>query len=283
VKTKNNRTKCLNCGNDYKGNYCPQCGQKASTSRLHLKGLITNVITTFVAGENNFIHTLKSLCTRPGYMIREFILGKRISYVAPIKMLIYLVTFYALFSYITGKDNSFYQEVEEKYEIITQDEDSNDEDFDEEVEETVQQTMSLLQVFLSNKVYHALTNAFFFVIPYRIYFRKRKLERPDGMMQELNIAEHFYTMIYQSCLMMLFAIAILPLSHIVKIEEWASFIFRNTLSVIFYIIIYKQLLKISWKRSITTNIAAYITCIIIFYILITALLGSIILVINLMH
>jgi len=283
VKTKNNRTKCLNCGNDYKGNYCPQCGQKASTSRLHLKGLITNVITTFVAGENNFIHTLKSLSTRPGHMIREFILGKRISYVAPIKMLIYLVTFYALFSYITGKDNSFYQEVEEKYEIITQDEDSNDEDFDEKVEETVQQTMSLLQVFLSNKVYHALTNAFFFVIPYRIYFRKRKLERPDGMMQELNIAEHFYTMIYQSCLMMLFAIAILPLSHIVKIEEWSSFIFRNTLSVIFYIIIYKQLLKISWKRSITTNIAAYITCIIIFYILITALLGSIILVINLMH
>lgn len=279
MREKNNRIKCLNCGNDFKGNYCPQCGQKASTSRLHLKGLITNVITTFVVGENNFIHTLKSLFTRPGLMIRDFILGKRICYVPPIKMLIYLVTFYALFSYVSGKANSFYQEVEEKCEIITQDDDSNDEDFDEELE----QTMSLLEVLLSNKVYHALTNAFFFVIPYQIFFRKRKLERPDGKLQELNIAEHFYTMIYQSCLMMLFTITILPLSHIVKIGEWPSFIFRNTLAVIFYIIIYKQLLKISWTRSIITNIVAYITSAIIEIILIIALLFSIITAKELIH
>ena len=280
MKTKDNRTKCLNCGNTYEGYYCPECGQKGSTKRLHLKGLVTNVFTTFVVGENNFIHTLKSLCTRQGYMIREFILGKRIRFVPPIKMLIYLVTIYALFSYVTGKDNSFFKEVEEKCEVITQDEDSYDEDFDKEVEETVEETLSLLQVLSSNRVYHALTNAFFFVIPYWLLFRKRKLERPDGRMLELNIAEHFYTMIYQSCLMMLFAIVILPVSHFVKTGDWQSFAFRNTLSVLFYIIIYKQILKISWKRSVIMNIIAFISSTIFIAI---AIIAIIIITIGLTH
>ena len=104
-------TKCLNCGNTFEGNFCPHCGQKATTKRLHITTMLTQTFKTFVGGDNNFIKTFTSLCYRPGYMVREYLIGKRSSYVSPIKMLVYMVTAYAFLTFVTHNDLSVFHDI----------------------------------------------------------------------------------------------------------------------------------------------------------------------------
>jgi len=70
--------KCLNCNSEATGSYCYNCGQKTSTMRFSInhifKSDIANQYYSFF--KNGLFFTLKELATRPGYSIREYILGK---------------------------------------------------------------------------------------------------------------------------------------------------------------------------------------------------------------
>ncbi len=71
-------TECLNCGAELKSNFCEECGQKSSTKRFSLAQLITSdFLSGFFDLEKGFLFTLKSLFTRPGHFVREYVQGKR--------------------------------------------------------------------------------------------------------------------------------------------------------------------------------------------------------------
>lgn len=71
--------KCLNCAALVSSQFCPDCGQKTSTRRFVFKSFMT---TDFVQGILQFNgrlpYTIKTLVTRPGHGVREYIQGKRI-------------------------------------------------------------------------------------------------------------------------------------------------------------------------------------------------------------
>lgn len=69
---------CLNCGTKCKGAYCPTCGQKTTVSRFHLKEIAVNTVSSLLAGDNKIWRTCLCLLSRPGHMIREYLLGKRV-------------------------------------------------------------------------------------------------------------------------------------------------------------------------------------------------------------
>lgn len=72
---------CLNCGQIVITNFCENCGQRASTKRFTIHQLISNdFLVAFFSLEKGFFHTLKSLFTRPGHFVREYVEGKRVSY-----------------------------------------------------------------------------------------------------------------------------------------------------------------------------------------------------------
>lgn len=74
-------TTCLNCGENLESNYCKKCGQKASTHRFTLQQIVSkDFLIGFLNLEKGFLFTLKSLFTRPGHFIREYIQGKRKTY-----------------------------------------------------------------------------------------------------------------------------------------------------------------------------------------------------------
>ena len=77
---------CMSCGENYKGNYCPRCGQSQDSHRFTMSNLLHNVVSDFTDIESGFLHTIIELFWRPGYMIRDYISGKRAHYFRPFKL-----------------------------------------------------------------------------------------------------------------------------------------------------------------------------------------------------
>lgn len=42
--SERNKNKCLNCGTEFSGNFCPECVQSADTKRLSFRRAITETI-----------------------------------------------------------------------------------------------------------------------------------------------------------------------------------------------------------------------------------------------
>jgi len=89
-------TKCLNCGTEFEGDFCPKCGQNAETSRYTLRFIADNFVTALSGKDGSIWFTLKSLFTRPGEMIVDNLNGKRKKYLSPFPMLFMVLTLYLL-------------------------------------------------------------------------------------------------------------------------------------------------------------------------------------------
>lgn len=87
---------CLNCGTTYTGNYCNRCGQSRNTPRYRLSNALRNIAGGFFNIDNGFGRTLLELLYRPGYMIRDFISGKRVEYFRPFQTLFILAALYIM-------------------------------------------------------------------------------------------------------------------------------------------------------------------------------------------
>ncbi|MBQ4393009.1 MAG: DUF3667 domain-containing protein [Prevotella sp.] len=83
---------CTTCGTHYQGNYCPRCGQSARLGRYSMKGTFLNFLDVWGLGNRGMFRTLRDLLLRPGYMIRDYIMGMQMAYFPPFKMFFLLAT-----------------------------------------------------------------------------------------------------------------------------------------------------------------------------------------------
>lgn len=81
---------CSNCELEFKGEYCPRCGQHIGTTRITLKNIVQNFFKEFFDLEDGFLFTMKELFYRPGYMMRDYLQGKRAHYFKPFQLLFVL-------------------------------------------------------------------------------------------------------------------------------------------------------------------------------------------------
>lgn len=102
IVTTSNTVKCLNCGTEFEGSFCPRCGQKATTGRFTMKFLFQNLLVGIFGNDGSVWFTLKKLFSRPGTMIKEILDGKRKSYFSPFPMLFCVLAFYILLFTLTG-------------------------------------------------------------------------------------------------------------------------------------------------------------------------------------
>lgn len=117
---------CLNCRDHYTGNYCPRCGQAASTSRFSMKVAAENFAEAYGMGERGMFRTILDLILRPGHLILDFLRGKRASYFAPFKMYFLLAAVSLLVTHglnITG--HALHDDSEATVEEVEKGEDAN--------------------------------------------------------------------------------------------------------------------------------------------------------------
>ena len=78
---------CHCCETDYSGNFCPRCGQKAEEGAISWKSVRQSVMDLWGLGSRSLPNTLLQLLLRPGYLISDYISGKRQVSFPPVKML----------------------------------------------------------------------------------------------------------------------------------------------------------------------------------------------------
>lgn len=98
---------CLNCGNSYHGNFCPVCGQSRAVTRFTWHGVLTGAMDVWGLGGRSMPRNIQHLILRPGYMIADYLAGKRQPYFPPFKMLFLMVALVALLKHYAGFDVNF--------------------------------------------------------------------------------------------------------------------------------------------------------------------------------
>lgn len=91
------QTICKNCGNNFDGNFCNNCGQTAETNRLDFHYVRKNLQKLlFKYSETGILYTSSQLFTRPGNSIREYLEGKRVRHFEPFALLVTFATLYGI-------------------------------------------------------------------------------------------------------------------------------------------------------------------------------------------
>lgn len=84
---------CATCETEFVGNYCPRCGQSAKIQpKMSLWKTILLFLDIWGLGNRGMFRTLRDLVLRPGYVICDYLNGRRWAYFPPFKMLFLLTT-----------------------------------------------------------------------------------------------------------------------------------------------------------------------------------------------
>ena len=91
---------CLNCGTVLVGSHCHGCGQRGHVHKT-LGAFFHDLLHGVLHFEGKMWRTLPLLAWRPGKLTREYIDGRRASYVSPIAVFLFVIfLFFAIFSAI---------------------------------------------------------------------------------------------------------------------------------------------------------------------------------------
>jgi hypothetical protein len=90
-------TTCLNCGTALVGTHCHACGQRGEVHKS-LGAFFHDLLHGVLHFEGKLWRTVPMLAFRPGRLTREYIDGRRASYISPIAMFLFVIfLFFALF------------------------------------------------------------------------------------------------------------------------------------------------------------------------------------------
>lgn len=79
-------TQCENCGAQLQGHWCGQCGQAAVDYRRSFRHVVGDVLESFLNWDSKFFTTIALLIAKPWRLTNEFLAGKRVRYVNPLRL-----------------------------------------------------------------------------------------------------------------------------------------------------------------------------------------------------
>ncbi len=83
---------CKNCEQHYKGNFCPDCGQKATEAHIGLKYFLHDIPHSVFHIDKGFFYTLWVLISKPGQALKDYLAGKRVKFFKPFAFVILMST-----------------------------------------------------------------------------------------------------------------------------------------------------------------------------------------------
>ena len=90
---------CNNCGNEFTGNFCPVCSQKAGMGRICWSSVRQGIMDIWGLGTRSLLFSIWQLLWRPGHIISDYIDGKRQVSFPPVKMLFIVAVVYSMLVY----------------------------------------------------------------------------------------------------------------------------------------------------------------------------------------
>jgi hypothetical protein len=80
------RAVCLNCAEPLNGFFCATCGQRDIPPYPSLRELAAEAISEFSGWDGRLALTLRTLVERPGMLTHEFLEGRRVRYISPLRL-----------------------------------------------------------------------------------------------------------------------------------------------------------------------------------------------------
>jgi ribosomal protein L32 len=84
--TRPSLTHCENCGAELQGHWCAQCGQPAIEYRRSFRYVVADLLNEFLNWDSKFFTTIALLILKPWGLTNEFLAGKRVRYVNPLRL-----------------------------------------------------------------------------------------------------------------------------------------------------------------------------------------------------
>jgi hypothetical protein len=94
-----------NCGTEFADNFFPRCGQRAEVGHVGWNSIEDNIAILWGMDSRSFVYTLFQLLTRPGYLVRDYISGRRHVSFPPVKMLVIVSLFAVIFESVFHLEN----------------------------------------------------------------------------------------------------------------------------------------------------------------------------------
>ncbi|HEY3405505.1 MAG TPA: DUF3667 domain-containing protein [Ohtaekwangia sp.] len=93
---------CKNCGATIDTKFCPDCGQKAETHRITIGHLAHEFFHVMTHADKGILFLIKELIRRPGFVVKEFLEGRRKKYFNPISFIVITSALGAIASFKSG-------------------------------------------------------------------------------------------------------------------------------------------------------------------------------------
>ncbi|MFC5551450.1 DUF3667 domain-containing protein [Massilia aerilata] len=96
---------CPNCGAHVSGNFCHECGQETVLHPPSTREFLHEFVGHYVALEGKLLQTMKLLLLKPGQLSLEYMQGRRVRYIEPLRVyLTFSLIFFAVFKFM-GEDH----------------------------------------------------------------------------------------------------------------------------------------------------------------------------------
>ena len=248
---------CQSCGTEFKGNFCPRCGQAAVVGRFSFKTAFLLFLDIWGIGNRGMFRSIRDLMLRPGFMIRDYVSGLQSSYFPPFKMFFILSTFSLLLTHGFNltldepKETNVEKEVAESITV-----DGN------QVNERMVHSLALIPKYISAMEKKSPALFFFGILmllaaPLYLFFRR------CPAIPDLRYSEHIVAMVYTSNMNTLYCM----LADLIPIGFLSALI--KILAVIMIFIALKQFTGYSKRRLVAYVILAFILFFIFFVVAIT--------------
>jgi len=96
---------CLNCIVEVQGRFCHNCGQENIETKETVWHLVSHFFKDITHFDGKFFSTLKYLIARPGFLSKEYMIGRRAAYVNPVRMYVFTSAFFFLIFFSVFKIN----------------------------------------------------------------------------------------------------------------------------------------------------------------------------------
>lgn len=99
---------CLNCGTTVIGKYCHVCGQENLEPKESVWHLLSHFFSDITHFDGKFFTSLKDLLLRPGFLSKEYMNGKRVTYLNPVRMYMFtsFIFFLVFFTFFKIDENT---------------------------------------------------------------------------------------------------------------------------------------------------------------------------------
>ncbi len=156
---------CLNCGTELMGKYCHKCGQHITRDRMTVKGLIMSYLDNAYFWDSHHLKTLWLLISRPGHLTNEYISGKFVSQVHPLKLNMFLLLLFLTLFVFFGSDQRINNRMDEitrsemMFAALQMDDLSNNETYAEKIKASPRDTVKLLAPLMIAEKYPTVVSA----------------------------------------------------------------------------------------------------------------------------